>query len=143
MPTVPEWVVTWPEVWRTAGALLVIAGGVWAVVRFVHPVMKRITLVLDLILGRPPQQGIEGQPSMVERIEHVAQDLAEVKAEVAEVKTQVKPNHGTSAHDKLSKEISAVQIEAQATKASVTRLTQVLTQQYGIQLDIDSGTPGV
>lgn len=138
MPTGPEWPVTWPDVWGGLGALLVIVATVWAVRRFVHPVMVRIGLIGDLILGRSEQQGIPGQPSMVERIDAVAADVAEVKAEVAEVKAEVKPNHGGSSHDKIVAQVKAVD-------SRVDRLTQVLGQVYGIQIDppADSGTPGV
>lgn len=138
MPTAPEWLVTWPDIWGGVGGILVIVGLVWAVRRFVHPVMVRIGLVTDLILGRPAQQGIPGQPSMVERIDAVAVDVAEVKAEVAEVKAEVRPNHGGSSHDKIIARVNAVD-------SRVDRLTQVLGQVYGIQIDppLDSGTPGV
>ena len=108
--------------------------------------MVRISLVTDLILGRPAQQGIPGQPSMVERIDAVASSVEQVKtqisaveAEVAEVKAEVKPNHGSSSHDKIITRVNAV-------NSRVDRLTQVLGQVYGIQIDppeIDSGTPGV
>lgn len=144
IPSGPEWIVTWPDIGGAIGALIIIGAAVWAVRRFVHPIMVRISLVTDLILGRPAQQGIPGQPSMVERIDAVASDVTEIRAGLAEVKAEVKPNHGGSAHDKLSSEIGEVRAEAQAATASVTRLTQVLTQQYGIHLDTpDSGTPGV
>lgn len=140
MPTTPEWLVTWPDIWGGIGGLLVLIGVVWAVRRFVHPIMVRIGLVTDLILGRPDQQGIPGQPSMVQRIDDVRTDVAGVKTEVDKITArvegiaaQVQPNHGTSAHDAITKRIDGVEAK-----------TDAILAHLGIEPpDIDSGTPGV
>lgn len=135
MPTTPEWLVTWPDIWGGIGGLLVLIGVVWAVRRFVHPIMVRIGLVTDLILGRPDQQGIPGQPSMVQRIDDVRTDVAGVKTEVDKITARVEgvAAHGTSAHDAITKRIDGVEAK-----------TDAILAHLGIEPpDIDSGTPGV
>lgn len=53
------------------------------------PLIARLSRVVDLILGRPEEQGIPGQPSMVERFERIEARLASLEANLT-------PNHGST-----------------------------------------------
>lgn len=106
MPHV-EWSVEWGDVLGALGALILIGGAVFAAWKVVNPIAAKFTRVADLILGRPDEQGIPGQPSMMDRFD--AQD-ERLKA----IERQITPNHGTSAHDKLAKRIDSVGAQVDA-----------------------------
>ena len=121
MPHIPDsWLdaVTLGDVVGALLALGLIGGIVIGAVKL-SPILARITRVIDLILGRPAEQGIPAQPSMIDRLE--AQDQ-----QIAEIQKQVTPNHGSSAHDQLTKRIGRVDSKV-----------DVLFQHLGIEIPPD------
>lgn len=109
MPHIPWEDVDWLSVVLTAAVLVAF---VVAIVKTWHwP--ARITRVLDVILGREEDQGVPAIPSMDQRITSLRSDLlaatAAQNAEIAEIKSQVVPNHGST--KKLSEEVQQVQTD--------------------------------
>lgn len=103
MPRIP-----WEDIdWATA--LLTVALVVAVVVAIVKGwgIPARITRVLDMILGRPAEQGVPAIPSFEDRLKEQAEAIAEIRK-------QVTPNHGTSAHDKITRRISRVDAKVDA-----------------------------
>jgi hypothetical protein len=112
----PEWLdsVGIDDVIGALLALLLIGGLVLVLVKMVHPLMVKLTRVLDLILGRPDQQGIPGKPSMMDRFDALDDRMRAQDVQIAEIKGQVTPNHGSSAHDKLTRRIGRVDFKVDA-----------------------------
>ncbi len=112
------------------GAVLAffLIGSVIIVLIKLAPLVARISRITDLILGRKPEQGIPGVPSMVERFDKIDGKLKEQdrttdakfaaqNAELAVIKAEVMPNHGSSSHDKITGRISRVEEKVDAVLA--------------------------
>lgn len=115
------------------GAVVIVVGGIWLVVKFVHPVMVKVVRVLDLILGRPDEQGIPGKPSMMARFDQILGRLAgqdkvleRQNAAIAEIKAEVTPNHGGSAHDAITNRIDSLDIKVGSLDAKVGAILTAL-----------------
>lgn len=91
--------VTWTDVVAALAALLLIGGVVLAGWKFVHPIMVKITRVLDLFLGRPAERGIPAVPGVIERLD--AQD-----DRLEKIEKQVTPNHGSTS--KLAEDVQGL-----------------------------------
>jgi hypothetical protein len=112
----PDWLdaVELGDVIGAVLALLLIGGVALVIFKVVHPLMVKLTRMLDLILGRPDQQGIPGKPSLIERVEAIHERMDAQDVQIAEIKGQVTPNHGSSAHDKLTRRIGRVDSKVDA-----------------------------
>lgn len=106
MPTAPGWQVGWADIIGAFGALILIGGAVIVTVRVIHPMMRKLTLVLEQILGRPKSQGIPGVPSMIERFDTIDSRLTTQDKAIADIKEQVTPNHGSTS--KLSEDVQDI-----------------------------------
>lgn len=95
------------DVWGGILAVALIGSVAFAVVKWLHPVVAKVTRVLDLFLGHPAEQGIPAVPGVIERLD--AQD-----ARLEAIEHQITPNHGTSAHDKLAGRIDSVAAQVDA-----------------------------
>lgn len=96
---------------------LVLLGAMW--VKYVNPYAVKISHFVDDFFGEEARPGVERVPGVLERLEQVTlmltaskqtlethtEELEELKSELQTVKAQVTPNHGSSAHDTLMKEI--------------------------------------
>lgn len=118
----PDWInnVTPGDLLGGILALLLILSIVIAVVKWVNPMFVKVTRVLDLILGRPAEQGLPAQPSFVERLD--AQD-----EKLKQIARQVTPNHGSTTH--LAEQVRVHHEEAMsAIKAIKAELHQVASE---------------
>ena len=112
-----EWHVEWGDLIGALGALILLGGALYVVWRTVNPIAAKVTRAVDLLLGRPEEQGIPKLPSMVERIDAVSEkvdalDVANSKriedqnVEIDEIRAQVTPNHGSTS--KLSEDVQGI-----------------------------------
>ena len=112
-----EWHVEWGDLIGALGALILLGGALFIVWRTVTPIATKITRAVDLLLGRPAEQGIPALPSMVERIDEVKDSVRALDAanterldaqndEIAQIKAQVTPNHGST--NKLSEDVQGI-----------------------------------
>ncbi len=94
----PDWVdaLTVGSILTPLLGVVAIVGVVAAVQRWIHPTARRVIDFLDDWQGRPARPGHAAEPGFPERVR-----LLEVS--VAEVRANVKPNGGSSAHDLLTK----------------------------------------
>lgn len=113
----PEWLndVGVDDVLGAVLAIVLIGVLVLAWYKTVHPLTARIGRVLDLILGRPDQQGIPGQPSMMDRFDTLDERMDGQDARLAKIEGQVTPNHGSTT--KLAEDV-------QQLKASLAELIE-------------------
>lgn len=81
--------------------LVTLAGFVKKVHDTVRPYAQAIRDFLTDWQGTPARPGVERKPGVMERLD--GQD-----GQIAEIRKQVTPNHGTSAHDKLARQITHV-----------------------------------
>ena len=115
----PDWInnVTPGDLLGGILAVLLLFGIVLAVVKWVNPILVKVTRVLDLILGRPAEQGLPAQPSFIERLD--SQD-----ARLDQIALQVTPNHGSTTH--LAEQVRRHHEEAMgAIKAIKVELHQI------------------
>lgn len=98
------------DVWGGILAIALIGTVVFGVVKWLHPVVAKVTRVLDLFLGHPAAQGIPAVPGVIERLD--AQD-----ERLKTIEHQITPNHGTSAHDKLAGRIDSLAAQVDAIRA--------------------------
>lgn len=59
------------------------------VVRSVHPIVLKLTDLYELIIGKPAQQGLPAQPSMMDRFDSQDKDSREIKGELTGLKEEV------------------------------------------------------
>lgn len=100
--------------------LIVLTFSIVKAVQVVYPVMVKFGRIAELILGRPKDELGPAKPSLTERFDGVDQKIADLdkantkrldaqNVELAVIKAEVMPNHGTSSHDKITKRIAAVE----------------------------------
>lgn len=99
--------VTPDDIWAAVLALVLIGSAVLVVVKWLHPVVAKVTRVLDLFLGRPEEQGIPAIPGVIERLDAQDERLRKIEKEVT-------PNSGTSAHDKITRRIGNLDAKVDA-----------------------------
>ena len=101
----PSWLdaVELSDVFGAILALLLIGGLALVIFKVVHPLMMKLTRVLDLILGRPDQQGIPGKPSMMDRFDALDDRMDAQDQRLESIEGQVTPNHGST--NKLSEDV--------------------------------------
>lgn len=103
---------TWADLLGAIAALALIGGAVLVIWKTIHPLMVKITHVLDVFLGRPGEQGIPAQPGVIERLEKIEQ--------------QVTPNHGST--KKLTEEVQDLQADVKDVQADVKDLRRRLEE---------------
>lgn len=99
MPTTPAWTIEWADIAVTVGSLILIGVAMFVVWRLVNPILKKANRIADFILGRPKDEMGPAQPSLAERLDGQDQEIAEIRA-------QVTPNHGSTS--KLSEDVRAL-----------------------------------
>lgn len=150
MPDIPWWnttlgeqIVAWSAVLSVIAALLIIGR---ITVKYLHPIAKKFTLLYDKIIGREPNPslGDKGEPGIfvqmdndrkeikeqvVEVRKFVESRLAEQDAllvlqneQVAAIKDQVTPNHGST--KKLSEHVQDLDEKLQKHLDEVPALIQ-------------------
>lgn len=117
----PRWLdqISVEDIILALGGLVAIGLVVIGIVKVVHPVMTKIVRVLDLILGRPKIQGIPGKPSMMDRFDSLDERMDAQDEAIKAIKAEVTPNHGTSAHDAITKRIDRVEANTDRVEAKV------------------------
>ena len=96
--------------------LIVLTFSIVKVVQVVYPVMVKFGRIAELILGRPKDELGPAKPSLTERFDAVDQKIADLdsantarldaqNAELAQIKAQVTPNHGSTS--KLADDVQA------------------------------------
>lgn len=113
----PGWLdqVSVQDVLLAIGGFVCVGLVVIGIVKVVHPVMVKVVRVLDLILGRPPQQGIPGKPSMMDRFDDLDKRMDGQDERLEAIEQQVTPNHGST---------SRLSDDVQELKASLASLIQ-------------------
>jgi len=127
MPTF-EWHVEWGDILGALGALILLGGAACVFVKWINPIAKKANRISEFILGRPKDELGPAIPSLSERFIETnekisALDVAntarldEQNEQIAEIKAQVTPNHGSSAHDKITSRIDTVESKVDAVLA--------------------------
>ena len=91
------------DVLLALGGFILVGLVVIAVVKVVHPLMIKVVRVLDLILGRPDEQGIPGKPSMTDRFDTIDGRMTAQDERLEKIEGQVTPNHGSTS--KLAEDV--------------------------------------
>ncbi|HEY3545043.1 MAG TPA: hypothetical protein VGK17_03000 [Propionicimonas sp.] len=97
--------------------LIVLTFSIVKVVQVVYPIMVKFGRIAELILGRPKDELGPAKPSLTERFDGVDQKIADLgkantqrldaqNAELAEIKAQVTPNHGSTS--KLAEDVQGI-----------------------------------
>jgi len=128
----PDWLDSLPFGWilvALLGVLLVVLL-VWGTIRIVlkvHPIAQKVQNIYDDIMGEKEREGVEARPSLLVRTKKMetavsAMDgrLESVEGTLQEIKAEVTPNHGSSAHDKLSREIAGAKEAIETVRAEVS-----------------------
>jgi hypothetical protein len=105
----PTWLtsVSPDAVWATVLALVLIGSVTISVIKVVHPITSKIVRVLDAFLGRPAEQGLSAIPGVIERLDSQDAKIEEHGQQLAQIKEQVTPNHGSTS--KLSDDVQSLQ----------------------------------
>ena len=75
-----------------AGFGLIIVTGTLIVkwiIRSVHPIVSKLTDLYELVVGKPGQQGLPAQLSMMDRFDNQDRDSKEIKIELSSLKKEV------------------------------------------------------
>ena len=107
-------------VWLVSAVVVLVKGG---------PVARRLNRFADVLFGTPPDPalGTKGTPGMAARlvaVEEVAQQALEAAQDAA---FHSKPNHGTSSHDAVMRELGALRALVQAMGKQVSAHDQALS----------------
>lgn len=95
----------------TLGELAILVGIVAFIVTFIMkavPVVKKLVHLLDDFAGTDERPGVARRPGLMERLTLVEEDLVAVKETSARADHNTRPNGGSSAYDKLMKEVSGL-----------------------------------
>lgn len=94
------------------------SGGIWAFVKKVLPLLRRVVHFLDDWLGSPERSGKEAQPGIMERLQGFDQVLSVHTRHLEVVLHELFPNSGGSLRD-----------EVKRTEADIADIKAVLSQQ--------------
>lgn len=98
-----------------AYAIVIAAVALILLIRKAWPVVGRVKDFFDDWYGEPARPGVEARPGIREALTRLSTDQRKLRegqeklaAQVAAVDFNVKPNHGSSAHDQQARRIEAV-----------------------------------
>lgn len=99
----PEWAetLTVAEAILTVGIIVAGLGGLWGIVKWIYPVMAKLSDFLDDWRGEPPRPDGMQRPGVLERLKRVEDGQQQVAALAFSIDHNVRPNSGSSAHDQL------------------------------------------
>lgn len=97
--------------------LIVLTFSIVKAVQVVYPVMVKFGRIAELILGRPKDELGPAKPSLTERFDGVDQKISDLaktnterldaqNVEIAQIKAQVTPNHGSTS--KLADDVQKI-----------------------------------
>lgn len=91
-----------------AGMIVAASVAILALVRKLWPGVARLKDFLDDFFGEPARGGVQRRPGVMEQLACLAKGQEELTQKVAAVDFNVKPNHGSSAHDQQARRIESV-----------------------------------
>ena len=95
---------------------------VWGFVAKVWPILRDLVHSLDDLRGEPARPGVPRTPGIIERLTDVEQAVRDQGATINQINYHVKPNHGNSAYDALTRKVDDVAAQGAETHALVAAL---------------------
>lgn len=89
------------ELWGTLAAAAGAITAVWAALRKIVPVLRKLGHLADDLIGEPARPGVEARPGVMER-------MASMERQLAVVQHEVEHNEGTSLKDATRRTEEAV-----------------------------------
>ena len=115
---------------------LIALGGIAAGLRWIHPIMTGIHDFLSDWKGEPARPGVEARPGVLAQIgdlrcdlEGVKTDVEQIKADAASAAFNSQPNHDSSSHDALVREIRDVRSSVATISGQVLAMSREQTRQ--------------
>lgn len=138
----PDYVAQWLPVGWVGGAVLFLLAAAWLWRNLVGPMVhwvlataKRISQLLDDWQGVPARPGVPAQPGVMEQLydfKAALRDGEKITAEhteaILDIRKQVQPNGGTSAHDAHTKQLLRIEQAQRVVAGTVDGLREEVQQ---------------
>jgi hypothetical protein len=109
--TAPEW-SDGMDLGKTLG-LIIAVGAAAGVLAVGWKLARRLFSLLDELAGEPAEYGRPAKPGLIQKVDTITDQLAEMRLEVTHMKHELFPNSGTSLRDAVDR------LERQATSPAV------------------------